>query len=67
MKNQFGLILDVGWFESWYIPQPLEIPIFHFKKYIYKENKHNTMLIVILTYIWMILKYVEKTSAMEVV
>jgi hypothetical protein len=32
-----------------------------------KRNEQNTLLFVIVTYIWMILKYVEKTSAMEVV
>jgi hypothetical protein len=32
-----------------------------------KRNEQNTMLFVILTYIWMILKYVEKTRAMGVV
>jgi hypothetical protein len=32
-----------------------------------KRNEQNTMLFVILTYIWMIFKYVEETSAMGVV
>jgi hypothetical protein len=52
IQNEFILILDVGWFESWYIPQALEIPIFAWRYTPTKINEQNTMLVVLLTYIW---------------
>ena len=58
---EFILILDVGWFESWYIPQALQIPNFAWRNSPTKNNEQNTVLVVILTYIWMILECVQKT------
>jgi hypothetical protein len=67
IQNEFILILDVGWFESWYIPQALEIPIYAWKNTPTKRNEQNTVLVVFLTYIWMILECVQKRSAMGLV
>jgi hypothetical protein len=64
---EFILILDVGWFESWYIPQALGIPIFAWRNTPTKRNDQNTVLVVFLTYIWMILECMQKRSAMGLV
>jgi hypothetical protein len=65
--NEFILILDIRWFESCYIPQALEIPIFAWRNTPTKRNEQNTVLVVLLTYIWMILECVQKHSAMGLV
>jgi hypothetical protein len=67
IQNDLTLILDVWWFESWYIPQALEIPIFAWRNTPTKINEQNTVLVVLLTYIWMILECVQKRSAMGLV
>ena len=64
---EFILILDVGWFESWYIPQALGIPIFAWRNTPTKRNDQNTALVVLLTYIWMVLECMQKCSAMGLV
>ena len=67
IQIEFILILDVGWFESWYIPQALQIPNFAWRNTPTKNNEQNTVLVVILTYIWMILECVQKRSVMGLV
>jgi hypothetical protein len=67
IQIEFILILDVWWFESWYIPQALEIPIFAWRNTPTKRNEQITVLVVFLTYIWMILECVQKRSIMGLV
>jgi hypothetical protein len=67
IQNEFILISDVGWFESWNIPQALEIPISAWRNTPTKRNEQNTILVLFLTYIWMILECVQKRSAMGLV
>jgi hypothetical protein len=67
IQIEFVLILDVWWFESWYIPQALEIPIFAWRNTPTKRNEQNTVLVVFLTYISMILECVQKRSTMGLV
>jgi hypothetical protein len=67
IQIEFILNLDVWLFESWYIPQALEIPIFASRNTPTKINEQNTVLVVFLTYILMILECVQERSAMGLV